>query len=138
MNIVNIDVDYSRYNCNLVSKICEAFDFARKILEKARSKTRSPYYLEWTIYYPVYSTYTYPAYMFKEIDYTNVFDMLYAIDIKLRDRNSKQINEEAIVDSLGAYFSNGNESPHIELYISDIKETAALSTNPNAFKWLFT
>ena len=78
MNVVNIDVNYSRYNCNLVPKICEAFDFARKILEKARSKTRSPYYLEQMIYYPVYSTYAYPAYLFKEIDYTN-FSICYML-----------------------------------------------------------
>ncbi|MBR5237956.1 MAG: hypothetical protein IKV26_04495 [Paludibacteraceae bacterium] len=56
--------------------------------------------------------------------------------IFLRDSASRSRDDNAIIDPLGAYFSNRkSDSAYIELYLSNIDDEAK---NDEHFKWLFT
>lgn len=78
-----------------------------------------------------------PIWKFDKQGYENIVVLLHTIPIYIRDSRPEMPEEDSIIDLLGAYYSNrkGN-SPYIELYLTDINNSA--QGNDQHFKWLFT
>jgi hypothetical protein len=78
-----------------------------------------------------------PIWKFKYQRYENIATLLHTIPIYLRDSKPEVRDENAIVDLLGAYYSNRKGSgPYIELFLSAIDNST--NNDEKHFKWLFT
>ena len=78
-----------------------------------------------------------PIWKFEDDRYENIAALVHTIPIYLRDSKPEVRDENAIVDPLGAYYSNRKgDSPYVELYLTAIDSSA--QNNEKQFKWLFT
>ena len=91
-------------------------------------------------YYEDFSRHSHPLSHYHHSYHFNAYEsiaiLLHTIPIFLRDSASRSRDENAIIDPLGAYYSNRkSDRAYIELYLSNIDNE---TKNDNEFRWLFT
>ena len=127
MKIINIDAPKELVELFL-SASYHILDYIQCVLDKFEKD----YYDNFNVYQDVAKQHPFhsPVWKFECGRYENIAVLWHTIPIYLRgdDKrpipNQGQYEEKRIVDPLGAYISYwGNDTPHIELYLTDIYET---------------